>query len=142
MRWVKDVVIAEKAGTLEAIMIFDMTGENETSSAEQTEQSADDKSIICKICKAVITRQEDRVSIQGQHCHTCTNPADIIYTIGCFQAALGCCQIGPTSFEHTWFQGYQWQMSVCASCGEHLGWCFNSIDCFYGLILDRLLPQQ
>jgi len=123
-------------------MIFDMTGKNETSSAEQTEQSADDKLIICKICKAVITRQEDRVSIQGQHCHTCTNPADIIYTIGCFQAALGCCQIGPTSFEHTWFQGYQWQMSVCASCGEHLGWCFNSIDCFYGLILDRLLSQQ
>ncbi len=123
-------------------MIFDMTGENETSSAEQTERSADDKSIICKICKAAITRQEDRVSIQGQHCHTCTNPADITYTIGCFRVAPGCCQIGPASFEHTWFQGYRWQMSVCADCGEHLGWCFNSTDCFYGLILDRLLSQQ
>ena len=123
-------------------MIFDMTGENETSSMEQTERSADDKSIICKIYKAAITRQEDRVSIQGQHCHTCTNPADITYTIGCFRAAPGCCQIGPASFEHTWFQGYRWQMSVCADCGEHLGWCFNSTDCFYGLILDRLLSQQ
>ena len=123
-------------------MIFDMTGEIETSSMEQTERSADDKSIICKICKAAITRQEDRVSIQGQHCHTCTNPADITYTIGCFRAAPGCCQIGPASFEHTWFQGYRWQMSICADCGEHLGWCFNSTDCFYGLILDRLLSQQ
>lgn len=123
-------------------MIFDMTSENETSSAEQTEQSADDKSIICKICKAAITRQEDRVSIQGQHCHTCTNPTDITYTIGCFRAAPGCRQIGPASFEHTWFQGYQWQNSVCAGCGEHLGWCFNNTECFYGLILDRLLSQQ
>ena len=123
-------------------MIFDMTSENETSSAEKTEQSADDKSIICKICKAAITRQEDRVSIQGQHCHTCTNPTDITYTIGCFRAAPGCRQIGPASFEHTWFQGYQWQSSVCAGCGEHLGWCFNNTECFYGLILDRLLSQQ
>ena len=123
-------------------MTFDMTSENEKSSTAQTEQSADGKSIICKICNATITRQEERISIQGQHCHTCTNPTDITFTIGCFRAAPGCCQIGPASFEHTWFKGYQWQMSVCAGCGEHLGWCFNNTDCFYGLILDRLLSQQ
>jgi hypothetical protein len=35
---------------------------------------------------------------------------------------------GRPTTEWSWFEGYSWQICVCATCGEHLGWRFAWAD--------------
>ena len=100
------------------------------------------RALICKACGQVITTNEDRISINGQHIYTRINPAGIEYTFDCFRAAPGCWQVGASSYEHTWFAGHCWQISVCGGCGEHLGWYFRNGNAFFGLIENRLVEKQ
>ena len=100
------------------------------------------RSLICKACGHDITSDDARISINGQHVHTHMNPSGFEYTFNCFREAPGCRQLGATSYEHTWFAGYCWQIAVCAGCSEHLGWFFRNGDGFYGLIKDRLAEKQ
>jgi len=96
------------------------------------------KPLLCAFCYCMITSEGESIDVQGNHFHTCTNPADIIFNIRCFNNAPGCSPIGAASAEHTWFSGYRWQIALCKDCGEHLGWLFKGGDSFYGLIADRL----
>ncbi len=103
-----------------------------------------DKHLRCRACRRAIARTDDRICIQGSHEHTCTNPHGIVFHIGCFRAAPGGTEIGEETYEYTWFTGYRWQIMLCAQCKTHLGWSFQAHDgdCFYGLILDRLIAPN
>lgn len=96
------------------------------------------KSLRCKACGHIITSHDEKISVNDSHQHTCRNPAGYVFTFGCFRDAPGCRVIGPASSEHTWFPGYRWQLAVCASCSEHLGWLFSNHDRFYALIAGKL----
>ena len=99
-----------------------------------------DEILNCARCGNRITAKGFEASVNGSHIHTCTNPAEITYRIGCFSGAWGCRLSGQDSIEHTWFPGYSWRISNCSSCNEHLGWAFSDgTDRFYGLILARLV---
>jgi len=100
------------------------------------------RALVCKACGHVITTDEERISINGQHVYTRVNPGGIEYTFACFREAPGCRQAGVSSYEHTWFAGHSWQIAVCGGCGEHLGWRFRNGNVFYGLIEDRLTEKQ
>ena len=123
---------------------FDATGKD-NDELEQTAKKITDtdrgKPIYCGACGHLVSYEKERISIAGQHNHTCTNPADIVYHIGCFRHAPGCSVVGPATVEHTWFTGYRWQIAVCANCGEHLGWFFQNGSEFYGLITVRLVSR-
>jgi len=113
------------------------------------DKAADDgtepeKLIVCRQCRNVITRPEERIEIQGAHQHTFANPQGIVFEIGCFGFAQGCGFVGPLTDEFTWFKGYSWRVAVCGACITHLGWLFHSPggDSFCGLILDRLRQPQ
>ena len=101
----------------------------------------------CTACKRRVTSAGARMSLQGGHEHSFTNPHGIIFRIGLFQEAVGCSLHGAATETWTWFRGYAWQIGVCRSCRIHLGWGFRAIPgttdgspaYFYGLILDRLL---
>lgn len=99
------------------------------------------RALLCKACEHVITTDEERMSIGGQHVYTRVNPGGFEYTFACFREAPGCREVGAPSYEHTWFAGHSWRIAVCAGCGEHLGWHFRNGDVFYGLIRDRLVEK-
>lgn len=94
--------------------------------------------LICRLCKQVITFESERMEVHGKHHHDMTNPAGYQFHIGCFAIAPGCAEIGQPVSKDTWFPGSEWQISLCSSCGEHLGWKFSGVNDFYGLVLARL----
>jgi hypothetical protein len=123
-------------------------GDGDASSADvDTVTDIDDMSggraVVCRHCHSQITTTGARITIADRHDHTFINPGGWEYRIGCFAKAPGCSQRGEISTYWSWFEGYSWQMDVCASCGEHLGWLFRAVDDdllgqFHGLILNRL----
>lgn len=96
------------------------------------------RALICVRCRYPISSDAQRINVAGAHSHTCTNPHGIVYHIGCFSAAPGCVSVGPRLSQHSWFQGYRWQVAICSNCHEHLGWLFHGEHGFYGLIHARL----
>lgn len=99
--------------------------------------------ILCKVCKHKITTHRETINISGSHHHTFANPNGIIFDIGCYKTAPGCLNTGPFTDEFSWFKGYLWRISICASCFTHLGWLFLSSNnnFFCGLIMDRLIDS-
>ncbi len=106
------------------------------------EKPKKEKRLFCAACHYTVTRQEERISIQGGHEHTCTNPHGFVFHIGCFRNASGCTPVGGETTDHSWFSGYGWRIALCANCQAHLGWTFRSpTDSFHGLIINRLTSR-
>jgi hypothetical protein len=96
--------------------------------------------LLCAACQQLVTYPIQRITMNGQHEHACTNPQGMTFHIGCFREASGCTTVGEATPEFTWFAGFAWRVALCAQCRTHLGWRFDSAsDHFYGLILSRLL---
>ena len=110
--------------------------------AEEVEEKQGDEEahILCRNCHFIITLPTERTVIDGLHKHTFANPHGIVFEIGCFLNASGCVYTGSITNEFSWFKGYYWQIAICRSCLQHLGWVFrsNDLQSFHGLILDRL----
>jgi len=106
----------------------------------------EERSLYCFVCGEIVTRIDQRLSIQGDHRHTFTNPGGYIYEIGCFRDAEGCGETGEFTEEYTWFTGYAWRYAYCGSCRVHLGWAYEgageSPARFFGLILNRLVAGR
>jgi hypothetical protein len=99
--------------------------------------------LLCRACKAPITADEHRISIEGRHVHRRVNPFGIEFELGCFAAAPGAATLGEPTAEHSWFAGYAWSFACCGRCGEHLGWVFEGAEpTFHGLISNRLEEEQ
>lgn len=99
--------------------------------------------LLCARCAHPVTRQGERIAVDGGHEHRRINPAGCRFHLGCFRAAPGCMTQGAASSEHTWFAGYAWRIANCASCFGHLGWRYErGADGFYGLILERLAEES
>lgn len=112
---------------------------------EKKREHGEDRQLRCARCQRSITREDQRIPVQGRREHVCENPHGLVFHIGCFATAPGCTQIGIATEEWTWFRGYYWQIALCKSCGVHLGWRYRDHGgehCFYGLILDRLTSGQ
>lgn len=99
---------------------------------------------FCRYCGRVITSEHERVEREGDFHHTFTNPAGLVFGIGCFADAPGCAVTGDYTREHTWFRGTRWCYALCTGCASHLGWHYQGRkrDDFYGLILDRLIAPS
>ncbi len=99
--------------------------------------------IHCRFCAAPITSTREKIEIGISHHHRFTNPAGIIYSIGCFCNAPGCTLNGYPSKEFSWFGGYQWQVVSCSECLEHLGWYYENKRqrFFFGLIISKLVEK-
>lgn len=98
--------------------------------------------LLCGICAARITHQDQTVSINDRHQHVFFNPDGIVFEIRCFQTAHGTVLHDQPSTEFTWFPGYSWQIALCGTCKTHLGWRFAKepvAHTFFGLIASRLL---
>lgn len=116
--------------------------DDETGRLDQALRIEAQPSLFCSACLSLITDEKSAIEIDGTHRHTCTNPAGLTFTIGCFDEAPGCTQAGAPTGEFTWFPGYRWSIALCIRCRKHLGWVFlGSADRFYGLILSELIEK-
>jgi len=111
---------------------------------EVIQRSADQRDekdkVICKVCQHQITSLTNKIEVNGHHHHIFTNPRGLTFEIACFAAAPGGLNTGIPTWEHTWFRGYTWQITLCVNCLTHLGWFYQSSreGSFYGLILENL----
>ena len=111
---------------------------------EADEADAPERAVRCAACRHVLTTRAARIRVRGAHAHTFKNPAAIDFLIGCYGSAPGCRGMGETSSVWTWFPGFSWQIALCGSCVEHVGWLFARADTekrFVALILDRILED-
>jgi hypothetical protein len=124
------------------LLLFDRRSETERQKQLAQKKDAalhDERRLLCARCQHPITRQSERIVVQGNHEHIFTNPSGITFHIGCFREAPGCAASGSGTLEYTWFAGYRWRIATCAQCGTQLGWQFSSsADSFFGLIVNRL----
>lgn len=98
--------------------------------------------LVCRACRAGITRRELGMEVNGSHRHVFFNPHGLVFELGCFASARNLLPTGPETGEFTWFPGYRWQAVVCAACLSQLGWRFVGPDHgFFGLILKALLEE-
>jgi hypothetical protein len=93
---------------------------------------------VCAQCGADITRASLRIAVGGSHRHTLQRSYGT-EEIGCFSLAQGCTLLGPFALNLASTEG-EWRMVICATCGEDLGWHYqtNADLGFFGLILDNL----
>ena len=110
---------------------------------EEDQENSEGRRLYCAKCRRLITREDQRIRIQGMHEHVFSNPQGLVFRIGCFATAPGCGHVGAPTEEWTWFPGHQWQIAVCGSCGAHIGWRYISGDgnLFHGLILWSLVSE-
>lgn len=96
--------------------------------------------LYCASRLACITSERLRLSVAGSHRHVFANPHGFVFELGCFSGAPGCAWIGPVTTDFSWFAGTAWQAAVCAACGLHLGWHYQSAAAlgFFSLLLDQL----
>jgi hypothetical protein len=99
--------------------------------------------IVCARCGGFVTESRARSSVNGAHEHTFINPAGVIFRVGCFSEAPGVRPAGEESSHWTWFAGFAWQVALCRSCAEHVGWNYRNADSrFVALIADRIVERR
>ncbi len=98
--------------------------------------------IRCRLCGAVVTNVDQSINHNGDHIHEASNPEGYHFRFACFKKAPGCVSVGKAISEYSWFHGYSWQISMCRSCDEHLGWLFSGENRFYGLITNKLTEED
>ena len=118
-------------------------GEEAARYDEQEKEPYREEKIFCRQCMQVITSPAERIQVHGSHCHTFSNPAGLLFQIGCFRRVKGCVDASPPEAEWSWFGGYAWQVVLCSACATHLGWRYTGQnDGFYGLILGSLMQAS
>ncbi len=113
-----------------------------TKKSRQPEDTGAASKLRCRYCLELITDKRESIRHNGSHVHHGTNPGGYSFEYACYREAPGCSEVGPSSYEHSWFQAYSWQIAICAACGEHLGWKFSGETRFYGLIIDKLVVDD
>ncbi len=110
--------------------------------ADVEEDESPERSIRCRACGSEVTASRYSTERAGGHRHAFFNPHGLLFEIGLFSQAPGCLVAGRPTDEFTWFPGYLWRHALCAGCGAHLGWRFDSgDDGFFGLVLNRLVEE-
>ena len=110
---------------------------------EEIDTTSDREALICCHCASVITFSSEKIEVNGAYAHGFTNPHGLFFEISCFKNAPGCAISHESSSEFTWFPGFCWQIAVCQSCLNHLGWLFSSAKSrFYGLISANLTTAR
>ncbi|PIE70974.1 MAG: hypothetical protein CSA22_04380 [Deltaproteobacteria bacterium] len=98
-----------------------------------------DPAVRCRACQQTLTRPDWAIRLNDAHLHVFANPAGVLFEIVCFSEAPGCRVLGLPSGEFTWFPGYAWQITLCRTCGTHIGWHFSGTGApFDALITDRI----
>ncbi|XP_021847752.1 uncharacterized protein [Spinacia oleracea] len=85
--------------------------------------------VRCKNCQTVIARRSDMLVMSNEGpLGAYVNPNGFVHEIMTFYKANGLALIGRPREEYSWFPGYAWTISNCATCERHMGWLFTAIN--------------
>lgn len=130
----------------DSLEFFDTLGEHQYQkkiAVTSKDQPEEKKAIHCFRCHHIITYPEEALSVLGKFEHQFSNPLGIKYRFGTYRNAPGCQLVGEETRQHTWFEGYFWNIALCGKCGIHLGWRFrHEVDEFFGLILSSIIAPK
>ncbi|XP_022131733.1 protein cereblon isoform X4 [Momordica charantia] len=85
--------------------------------------------IQCKNCKTVIAKRSDMLVMSSDGpLGAYVNPHGYVHEITTFNRANGIALRGRAATEYSWFPGYAWTISICATCETQLGWLFTATN--------------
>jgi hypothetical protein len=108
--------------------------------AQDQGTDGDGEALVCKACRYPITTASARIEAFGAHLHDRMNLYGHVFRIRLFAVAPGSMCVTSPSADFPWFPGHLWQIAVCRSCIEHLGWLFSGPSRFFGLLPEKLTP--
>ncbi|KAL5558637.1 hypothetical protein UlMin_034848 [Ulmus minor] len=82
--------------------------------------------IQCRNCKTTIARRSDMLVMSSDGpLSAYVNPHGVVHDIMTFYRANGLALRGLAVREYSWFPGYAWTITNCATCETHMGWLFT-----------------
>jgi hypothetical protein len=90
------------------------------------EDGGDADAVRCRACTHVAAHRSDAIAVADAHERTFRNPAGWSFRVACYRRAPGCAPSGEPTTDHTWYDGFAWQLLHCGRCGGHLGWWFTA----------------
>ncbi|MFH1350879.1 MAG: cereblon family protein [Pseudomonadota bacterium] len=101
----------------------------------------------CISCGGLITQSDRLIPVEGTNRHLFVNPAGTECDFHTFLSCPGAIALGEATDEHTWFSGYYWRMAFCRTCGQHLGWRYETVSRygrpteFWGILINHLASE-
>ncbi|PSR91772.1 Protein cereblon like [Actinidia chinensis var. chinensis] len=85
--------------------------------------------VRCKNCQTVIGKRSEMLvmSTEGP-LGAYVNPNGYVHEIMTLYRANGLALIGVPDKEYSWFPGYAWTITECATCENQMGWLFTSTN--------------
>ncbi|KAI5354603.1 hypothetical protein L3X38_007498 [Prunus dulcis] len=85
--------------------------------------------IQCKTCQTVIAKRSDMLVMSSEGpLGAYVNSNGFVHEIMTFYKANGLALIGLAVSEYSWFPGYAWTITNCATCETHMGWLFTATN--------------
>ncbi|XP_057960255.1 uncharacterized protein LOC131152407 isoform X2 [Malania oleifera] len=85
--------------------------------------------IRCKNCQTVIARRSDMLVMSSEGpLGAYVNPNGFVHEIMTFYKANGLALYGRSTEEYSWFPGYAWTITQCATCESQMGWLFTAVN--------------
>ncbi|XP_039116134.1 uncharacterized protein LOC120251613 [Dioscorea cayenensis subsp. rotundata] len=83
--------------------------------------------IRCKTCQSVIARRSDMLVMSSDGpLNAYVNPHGFVHEVITVYNANGLALQGRPDKAHSWFPGYAWTITYCASCESNIGWLFTA----------------
>ncbi|KAI4337518.1 hypothetical protein L6164_015924 [Bauhinia variegata] len=83
--------------------------------------------IRCKNCLTIIARRSDMLVMSSEGpLGAYVNPGGYVHEIMTLFKANGLALQGPAITRYSWFPGYAWTITNCATCGTQMGWLFTA----------------
>ncbi|KAK8547394.1 hypothetical protein V6N13_098104 [Hibiscus sabdariffa] len=85
--------------------------------------------IRCKICQTIIARRSDMLVMSSDGpLGAYVNAHGYVHEVMTFRKAYGLALRSQPTEEYSWFPGYAWTITNCASCETLMGWLFTAIN--------------
>ncbi|XP_058074180.1 uncharacterized protein LOC131222940 [Magnolia sinica] len=85
--------------------------------------------IRCKTCQTVIAKRSDMLVMSSDGpLNAYANPHGYVYEVMTLYNTNGLALIGSPVKEHSWFPGYAWTITNCATCEVNMGWLFTATN--------------
>lgn len=83
--------------------------------------------IRCKLCQSLIAKRSDMVVMSSDGpLNAYVNPHGFVHEVITVYNATGLALQGFPCKEHSWFPGYAWTITNCATCESNMGWLFTA----------------
>ncbi|KAI3935825.1 hypothetical protein MKX01_033009 [Papaver californicum] len=85
--------------------------------------------VCCKTCQTVIARRSDTlVMFSDGPLGAYVNSHGFVHEVMTLYKTNGLALVGLPVKEYSWFPGYEWTITNCATCETQMGWRFTATD--------------